>query len=31
VENGVVASPGEWIKNPAVLRMENGGIELLNI
>ena len=31
VENGVVASPGEWIKKPAVLRMENGGIELLNI
>jgi UDP-2,3-diacylglucosamine hydrolase len=28
VENGIVASPGEWIKNPAILRMENGGIKL---
>lgn len=28
VENGIVASPGDWIKNPAILRMENGGIKL---
>ena len=31
VENGVVASPGEWIKNPAFIRMEKGGIELVSL
>lgn len=31
VENGVVASPGEWIKNPAFIRMEKGGIELVSV
>lgn len=29
--NGVIASPGEWIKNPTYLRMEKGGIELLTL
>ena len=28
VDNGIVASPGEWIKKPAFLQMEKGGIEL---
>ena len=27
--NGVIASPGEFIKNPTILRMENGGLNLL--
>ena len=28
VEGGVVASPGEWIWKPAILRMEEGGLSL---
>lgn len=28
VENGIVASPGECIKKPAFLRMENGGLKV---
>ena len=31
VENGIVASPGEWMKNPAFLQMEKGGIKLKSI
>lgn len=30
-EDGIVASPGEWIKNPTFLRMEKGGVVLQNI
>ena len=29
--NGVVASPGEFIKNPAILCMENGGLKLVSL
>ena len=28
VKGGTVASPGEWIRKPAFLRMENGGLSL---
>lgn len=31
VENGIVASPGEWMKNPAFIQMEKGGIKLKSI
>lgn len=30
-ENGIVASPGEWIKKFTVLRLENGELSLMNI
>jgi len=29
--NGVVASPGEFIKKPAILCMENGGLKLVSL
>lgn len=30
-EKGVIASPGEWIKKSTILRMENGGLELVSL
>ncbi|WP_290765162.1 UDP-2,3-diacylglucosamine diphosphatase [Fibrobacter sp. UBA4297] len=29
--NGIVASPGEFIKNPTILCMENGGLKLVSL
>lgn len=30
-EHGIVASPGEWIKKPAFLQMEKGGVSLISV